>query len=187
MDGVVPTAQSMIVGTVFDAWGDLDRTLAGLSEAEALRRWEDGAGSSFAWTLAHVTELVDSWINVRFQGLPAHPLIGQPQFRAGGNGVATDWSAVVTAVAEVRTRATHFLAPLTEEALAQAIPYAGSVRGVREHGTLPLRYALLRIVAHHYLHIGEIEVKRRWVGHPTAGDFPGQLPATLRADRKASR
>jgi hypothetical protein len=173
----------MVVGAVFDAWDDLDRALDGLGPAEALLRWEDGAGSSFAWTLAHVTELIDSWINVRFQGLPAHPLISLPPFRAGGDGVANDWPAVRTAVAEVRAHAAAYLAPLTEEALAQAIPYAGSVRGVREHGHLPLRYALLRIVAHHYLHIGEIELKRRQLARPTVGDFPGQLPATLTAGR----
>ena len=180
---VVSAARSMLVGAVFDAWDDLDRALDGLGPAEALLRWEDGTGSSFAWTLAHVTELVDSWINVRFQGLPAHPLIGQSQFRAGGSGVADAWPAVLAAVVAVRAQAADFLAPLAEESLAQAIPYAGSVRGVREHGRLPLRYALLRIVAHHYLHIGEIELKRRQLGRPTDGDFPGQIPATLNAER----
>ena len=73
----------MLVGAVFDAWTDFDRVLDGIDAAAATQRAEDGAGSSLAWTLAHVTELVDSWINVRFQGFDGHPLIGQPQFRAG--------------------------------------------------------------------------------------------------------
>jgi hypothetical protein len=46
-----------------------------------------------------------------------------------------------------------------------------------------LRYALLRIIAHHYLHIGEIELKRRQSGQPIEGDIPGQLDVALRADR----
>lgn len=141
------------------------------------------AGQFDRWTLAHVTELVDSWINGRFQGRPADPLIGQGRFRAGGCGDAAEWSAVLGAVAAVRASAASFLAPLTDEQLRAAIPYNDSVRGVREHGCLPLRYALLRIVAHSYLHLGEIELKRRQSGSPTAGDFPGQLDATLRADR----
>ena len=49
-----PVARTMLVGAVFDAWADFDRALAGLDAAEALGRAEDGAGSSFAWTLAHV-------------------------------------------------------------------------------------------------------------------------------------
>ena len=180
-----PAAQSALVGAVFDAWDDFDRALDGIDSVAALQRWEGGNGSSFAWTLAHATELVESWINRRFQEIPAHPLIGQPQFRAGGSGVADDWAALLVAVREVRERAAAFLAPLDEEALSHSIPYTGSVRGVRNHGRLPLRYALIRIIAHHYLHIGEIELKRRQAGSPVSGDFPGQLCATLDGERTA--
>ncbi len=180
----LPPAQTLLIGAVFDAWDDVDRALAGLEPAVLVERAEDGQGSSFAWTYAHVTELVDSWINGRFQGLPVQALIGQPQFRAGGSGVAEDWGTVVAAVREVRMQAAAFLAPLGEADLLREIPYTGSVRGVRAHGSLPLRYALLRIIAHHYLHIGEIELKRRQLGLPVVGDFPGQLPLTLAADRQ---
>jgi hypothetical protein len=180
-----PSAQSALVGSVFDAWDDLDRALDGIDSAVALHRWEDGTGSSFAWTLVHATELVDSWINRRFQDLPAHQLIGQPQFRAGGSGIADDWPALLVAVQEVRGRAATFLAPLSEANLSRSIPYTGSVRGVHNHGRLPLGYALIRIVAHHYLHIGEIELKRRQSGLPVSGDFPGQLYATLDGERTA--
>ena len=84
----------------------------------------------------------------------------------------------------MRARAGQFLAPLTDGDLTRVVSYAGSVRGVRQHGHLPLRYALLRIIAHHFLHIGEIELKRRLAGPPISGDFPGQLPATLAAERE---
>jgi hypothetical protein len=178
-----PVAQSALVGAVFDAWDDLDRALDGIDPAAALRRWGGGNGSAFAWTLAHATELVDNWINRRFQDLPAHPLIGQPHFRAGGSGIADDWPALLAAVREVREQAAAFLAPLDEDGLSRSIPYSGSVRGVRNHGRLPLRYALIRIIAHHYLHIGEIELKRRESDTPVPGDFPGQLYATLDGER----
>ena len=75
--------QSMLVGVVCDAWADLDRAVVGIAPEVALRRWDEDWESSIAWTLAHVTELVDSWIIVRFQGLPANPLVGQGRFRGG--------------------------------------------------------------------------------------------------------
>lgn len=175
-----------LVGTVFAAWDDLDRALDDLPESELLYRWEDGAGSNFAWTYVHCTELIDSWINLRLQGLVAHPFLQSGDFRAGGSGAAPDWSAVVIAVREIRQAAAAFLAPLAVADLARTVPYAGSVRGVREHGRLSIEHALLRIVAHHYLHIGEIEYKRRLRGYPVAGDFPGQLTQALQAERAVS-
>ena len=40
------------------------------------------------------------------------------------------------------------------------------------------RYALMRISAHHYFHIGEIAWKRDRLGH-SVGDYPGRLEASL--------
>ena len=81
-------AESKLVGMLFEAWNDLDRVLEGLSGDEAVQN-PDG-GSSFAWTLAHTTNQVDAWVNVRFQDRPPHELIGRNRFRFGGSGVADD-------------------------------------------------------------------------------------------------
>ena len=168
-------AESKIVGLVFAAWQDLDRVLEGVSPEDAVRAWE--GGSSFAWTVAHVTNVLDGWINVRFQRLAPHPLIGQGRFRMGGSGEAEDWPAIQAGVREVRGAAGSYLEPLTERDLDLVIPYDGSLAAVREHG-LSLRYALLRNVAHHYFHVGEIATKRERLGH-RPGDYPGMLEEAL--------
>lgn len=64
-------ARSKIAGLVLDAWEDLDRVLAGLTVEQATRQ-VDGQ-SSIAWTLGHVCQQVDSWINVNFSRLAPHP------------------------------------------------------------------------------------------------------------------
>lgn len=167
--------RSKLVGLLFEAWNDLDRALAGLDPAEAVRT-PDG-GSSFAWTAAHVANQLDAWTNVRFQKRAPHPLIGQERFRVGGTGVAEDWEAVQAAVSEVREAARRYLEPLAESDLDLVIPYDGSFAHLRETG-LPLRYALLRTCAHHYFHIGEVASKRVALGHQV-GDYPGLLEQAL--------
>ena len=71
----------------------------------------------------------------------------------------------------------QYLQPLDEQALELTIPYDGSLAPVRERG-LSLRYAILRNVAHHYVHIGEIATKRERLGQQ-AGDYPGLLAEAL--------
>ena len=78
----------------------MDRVLDGLAPAEAVENFD--GGSSFAWTLAHVTNQVDAWINVRFQRQAPHKLIGQERFRFGGTGKAEDWVDIQRGVREVR-------------------------------------------------------------------------------------
>jgi hypothetical protein len=50
------------------------------------------------------------------------------------------------------------------------IVYDGSIEYLRPIG-LSLRYALMRIAAHHFVHVGEIVTIRSRLGH-TVGDFP---------------
>jgi hypothetical protein len=162
---------SKLVGLLFEAWKDVDRVLADLEAEEAVRA-PDG-GSSFAWTAAHVANQVDAWINVRFQPRAPHELIGQSRFRVGGTGAADDWQAIQAGAQEVRDAARSYLEGLSESDLDLVIPYDGSLEHLRESG-LSLRYALLRICAHHYFHIGEIATKRSALGQ-RVGDYPGLL------------
>src|SRR5262249_27755448 len=96
-----------LVALLYQSWADLDRAASGLTPELATAR--HAGGSSIAWTVAHVTNQVDAWLNVRFQGRPPHPLIGDQAFRVGGSGAAEDWPTILTAVAEVQAAARGFL------------------------------------------------------------------------------
>jgi hypothetical protein len=169
-------ASSKLVGLLFEACKDIDRVVADLPVAEATRP-HDG-GSSFAWTFAHVANQLDAWVNVRFGKRPAHALIGQSRFRIGGPGLTDDdWEVIRSGVLEVRELARCYLEGMPDEDLELVIPYDGSLAPLRETG-LSLRYALLRVCAHHYFHIGEIAAKRTGLGQ-RVGDYPGLLEECL--------
>jgi hypothetical protein len=156
-----------LIALLYQSWADLDLAVSGL-DAETATVCHDG-GSSIGWTVGHVTNMVDAWLNVRFQGLPAHPVVGQPAFRAGGSGAAEDWPGILNGMGEVQAAARSFLDSGRVE-LEQSIPYDGSIMYLRPVG-LSLRYAVMRIAAHHFLHVGEILTTRARLGH-TVEDAP---------------
>ncbi len=160
---------------LFSAWADYDRALADVSREDAVR--QIGGGSSFAWTLAHVTHGIDSWINVRFQEMEPHPLISEPRFRMGGDGSANDWEAIQAAVLDVRERARVYLVSGAGSDLDLVVPYDGTFLPFREHG-IQLRPAILQNATHHFFHLGEIVTKREWMGYDTHS-FPGALVEAL--------
>ena len=164
-----------LASLVLEAWHDLDRATADLLAEDAQGRVEGGI--SIAWTVAHCTQTVDSWINVAFQGRAPHPLLSGDVLRRGASGDAPDWPAVQSAVGEVRKTASGYLESLRDDQLAERMPYAGSIAALRETGFSP-RYALMRTAAHHYLHIGEIAMSRAALGHDV-GDYPGPLERCL--------
>ena len=157
-----------LVALMYESWADLDRAVSGLTPEEAMER-HDG-GSSVAWTVGHVTHMVDSWIVVRFQGLPPQPVISHPMFRTGGSGEAKDWPMILAGVEEVREAARRLLDGQQPD-LDRLIPYDGSIGFLRKVG-LSLRYAVMRIAAHHFIHVGEIVTIRSRLGHAIE-DFPG--------------
>lgn len=147
---------------LYESWDMLDEAVEGLTPVEATTR-HDG-GSSIAWTIGHVTTMVDSWINVNFQGLPPHPIIGGRQFSIGGTGEWSDWTGIRTAAGEVRHQARLYLD--SEPPIDRVVPYQGSIQFLRGTG-LRLSYALMRIAAHHFIHTGEIITIRSRLGHDT--------------------
>jgi len=147
---------------MYESWAQLDLAVDGLTPSEANARHE--GASRIAWTLGHVTNMVDSWVNMRFQGLPPHPLIGHARFRAGASGEAPDWQRVLEGVAEVRQAARRLLDAEPPPDLERRISYEGSIPALRSSG-LTLRYALMRISAHHFMHAGEIATIRARLGH----------------------
>ena len=153
-----------LVLLTYESWADLYRAIDGLTLEEATTR--SHGSSAIAWTLGHVTHMVDSWINVRFQRLPPHPVIDTPEYRAGGGGEVLDWPTVLAAAGEVRDTVRRFLDTVDEADLDRVIPYDGSIEVLRDTG-LRLGYALMRITAHHYIHVGEIVSVRSRLGHAT--------------------
>ena len=144
----------------YESWKNLDDSVEGLTVEEATTR--HFGGSSIAWTVGHVTTMVDSWLNINFQGLPPHPFISGPQFLPGSSGECDDWEGALAAAREVRSRARSFLD--SEPPIDLVIPYGGSMEFLRETG-LRLSYALQRIAYHHLIHVGEIVTIRSRLGH----------------------
>jgi hypothetical protein len=152
------------------AWNDIDRAIADVRHEDLTRQIR--GGSSFAWTLGHITHGIDSWINVRFLKQDPHPLYEDGRFLFGGDGRADDWSDIRNAVTEIRERALPFLLDGATD-LDQFVPYDGSFQPFRRHG-MQLRAAILQNTVHHIFHLGEIVTKREWMGYDT-GSFPGSF------------
>ena len=157
---------SKLVLLMYESWAQLDRSMSGMTPGEMTTRYD--GGSNVVWTVGHVTNMVDSWINVRFQGLSPHPVISQADFRTGGSGEAKDWPNISAAVSEVRDAARWFLDSKTDSDLDILIPYDGSIAFLRPIG-LRLSYAIMRIAAHHFQHAGEIVTIRSRLGHEIDG------------------
>lgn len=154
------------------AWEDLDWAIADVSAADTVRQLD--GGNCFAWTLAHVTCGVDSWLNGRFQQLPLDPLLGSPRFEIGGDD---DWPAIRDAVSGARERLRPFLLDLGDANLDRTLPYDGAYAPFRERG-INLRAAIVQSAVHHVFHLGEIVAKRELMGYDT-GSFPGSFGAAL--------
>ncbi len=169
---MAPHMQNKLVSLLYESWADLDLATGGLTPALATER-ADG-GSCIAWAVAHVTQMLDSFVVVRFLGLPRHPVISNPAFRTGGSGEALDWPLVAASVREVREAAKRLLDSATEADLRRTVPYDGSIEYLRPTG-LPLDYAVLRTAAHHFMHAGEIETVRSRLGCPIEGGRPWGL------------
>ena len=165
---VASRADQQVIQVTYQSWADLDRAIAGLDEAQATAR--EGGLSSIAWTVGHLTQMVDSWLNVRFQGLPPQPLLTGPAFAMGSSGEVEGWPAIIEALASVQGSARHFLDSPPDIGLDLTVPYTGSIEWLRPHG-LQLRYALLRIAAHHFGHVAEILTTRTRLGVGLADDL----------------
>lgn len=142
----------------------------------AFAEQKPAGASAISWSVAHVTNQLDGWVNSRFAGLPVHDVIGSRRYR-NGDGRAEDWPGIQRGVAEVRVRARAYLDHLSEDDLRRTTPYDGSLIELRPGG-LNLGYALLRIAAHHYVHIGEMAGYLGSRGHEVPS-LPGRLPEVM--------
>lgn len=159
---------SKLVSLVFNMWDDVDRAFGELSPEEATT--QDDGGSSFGWTLVHQMAFEDGFINVAIRGLPRHPTLQQQFGQHRSSGASDQWPAILDAVREVRDSLREYLTPLSDADIETIHAPATSRRPAN-----PLRYILMRDVAHTYFHIGEVASKRDRLGKGT-GDYPGPLP-----------
>ncbi len=136
--------KNKLIGLLFGAWNDLDRVVDGLDPAEAVQQ-SDG-GSSYAWTVAHLANQVDTWANVRIGRKNPHDYMSQERFRFGGTGSADDWQTILKAAREVREAARGYLEAMEDADLDTVVPYEGSIARLRETG-INLRYTLIRMCA----------------------------------------
>ena len=159
--------KSKLVALLYAAWDDADRVYAGLSDADALKRHE--GGSTFAWTLAHITRGLDGWCNVTLQGGKPNEALEAERLRNLPVGDAHDFAAIKRGVSEVRTGVKAYLDNVTDADLERiTVPPFGRWHEAK------LRYHVYRAVAHTYFHIGEVAAKRDRLGHKV-GDYPGPL------------
>ncbi len=160
-------SRSKLIALLYSAWDDADRVFAGLSDADALKRHE--GGSTFAWTLAHITRGIDTWCNVTLQGGKPNEAMEGERLRDLPVGDAHDFAAIKRGVTEVRNRAKAYLDNVTDADLERTtLPPHGRLQEAK------LRYYVYRAVAHTYFHIGEVAAKRDRLGHKV-GDYPGPL------------
>lgn len=156
-----------LIEFMFQSWTDLDQAVDGITYEAAMT--SVGGSATIAWSAGHVTQMLDSWLNVRFQGLPPHSVVGDPVFSIGATGDAADWPRILGAIEEVRLTARRFLDSDLGQDMDRIVPYEGSIGWLRPIG-LQLRYAVLRIAAHHFVHAGEIHAIRTQLGHPVADE-----------------
>lgn len=159
-----------LIALVYAAWDDLERVINGLSVEDAIRTPE--GQSAIAWSVAHITNQVDSWLNVRFAGHIPNPILATLALGTGAAGRAGDWDGVLRAMNDAHGAAQAYLQSLPDGALDRRVPYDGGYQLLRQTG-LNLRYALASIVTHHYFHIGEIATKRNQMGHRVGDDLFG--------------
>lgn len=150
-------------GLLLEALNDLALALDGLPDELATARPE--GGSSIAWTAAHVTQGLDSLVLYRFTGRQREAMLSDAALGAGGTGSVADWPVLRAKVREIQAAAIDFLATLTEADLARTVPYDGSIASLRPVG-INLEYAVLRVAAHHFTHVGEIAAIRSAMGLP---------------------
>jgi len=151
------------VGLLYQALDDIERSIVDLPADLADRRLR--GQSSIAWTAAHVTQMLDSWIVARFAGGARDPLLARRAWATGEEGAASAWDSIRTAIAAVHKSARVYCDRLSEADLSSTVPYDGSIDYLHDTG-LNLEYALMRVAAHHFVHAGEIAAIRSMMGLP---------------------
>jgi hypothetical protein len=106
-----------------------------------------------------------------------HPLVSEDRWRIGSDGSADDWASIRQAASEVRTAAIDYLTGVREQDLDHEIPYVGSMQSLSGR-SISLRYAISRIVAHTYFHVGAMASDLVAAGLDV-GDYPGVMAEAL--------
>ena len=108
-----------LVRMLFEAWNDLDRAYAEMTEEEATAR-PDGA-SSFGWTLSHLAMFPDLVVNVLLGGGEPHPTFAREREEHGFSGDCGDWAAIAEAAREARASAEAAFGGMSDADLAETV------------------------------------------------------------------
>ncbi|MBI2851355.1 MAG: DinB family protein [Chloroflexi bacterium] len=174
------TNRPVMAAFALDALDDLARSLEGIDKVEADEHLP--GFSPVSWTVAHVAQHIDSWVNNILAGHPRNGYFAGDPFAKGATGEGAEWKTVSPVLQEVLGKARAFLEKVTGAELARAEIYQGSMQPIR--GKLVTgNYRLARLTAHIYYHIGEIVTIRSAKGHKV-GDFPGLLPMSVETKDK---
>ena len=165
----------MLAALVLDALDDLERSLDGLTPTEAEGRLP--AFSSVSYTVGHIAQHIDSWVNDSLAGKGRDSYLSSAQFARGSAGEPVQWENVNTSFEKVLKRARSYLAIVDEKDLERQSVYSGSMVALRGRPVTG-NYRLARLVAHIYYHVGEITSLRGTMGHKVE-DFPSPMPQSL--------
>jgi hypothetical protein len=167
---------SASIGSVLAAWADLERLPSHVPAEVAIR--QPGPGRAcIAWTVAHLANQADLWINVESAEAVPHPFASDPRWQIGGDGTAVDWPAIQAASRDVIAAATLYLSGADHAVLDRGIPYIGRNPALAGR-TVTLRYRLARHTAHVYFHIGAMAADLVSAGL-SVGDYPGPMLEAL--------
>ena len=149
------------------ARSEWQRGLAGLSEADAMRRL--GPMNSISWMLGHLAWHERLCWMVRAQGRRIEPPLdalatGRPATTPSLAGMQATWARVVGA-------ADGYLDGLTTADLER--PLAHDVRTNRPTAGTQLQY----ITYHYWSHVGEASAVRQMLGHTDLPEYVGRMPA----------
>ncbi len=165
----------LLAALILDALDDLERSLSGLTPTDAERRMP--GFSSVSYTVGHVAQHIDSWVNDSLAGKQRDTYLSSNQFARGSAGDPVPWETVNTSFVKVLERARSYLANVDEKALAHESAYTGNQEALKGK-IVTGNYRLARLVAHIYYHVGEIGTVRTTMGHRIQ-DFPSWLPGFL--------
>lgn len=167
----------IMAALMLDALDDLARSLEGMDKSGAERR--EAGFSPVSWTVAHIAQHIDSWVNNILAGHPRNNFFAGTEFAKGASGEGADWQTVSGVLSEVLGRSRAFLEIVSQAELERAEVYQGSMQPLRGKSVTG-NYRLARLTAHIYYHIGEIVTIRTARGEKV-GDFPGLLTNTSEA------
>lgn len=147
---------------------ELRRGLAGLTDADARRRFEPM--NCISWNIGHLAWQEQYYWLQRCQGQVLRPDVAE-QFRFGAPASTPELAAVWEAWDTITSAVDPWLDTLTDADMNR-LPQGDDPGGTTLIGTLGLR-----MIYHYWYHLGESMAVRQLLGHTNLPDFIGRMDA----------